>query len=675
MSRRPPRYGRWRAASLASVYVLMGLHVAHWQVSGKTLAPLELNEVMYTLELGIVTAGFLFMAAAMLSAAVFGRFFCSWGCHILALEDLCAWLLKKVRIRPKPVRSRLLLLVPPSAMFYMFIWPQISRLLHGRTLPELRLLSDAEGWASFVTTDFWRNLPGPGITLLTFLICGFAIVYVLGSRSFCTYGCPYGVLFGLADRVAPGRIVLKGRCDQSGHCTAVCPSHVRVHEETGAYGSVVDAGCLKCLACVSACPNHALGFGFTRPSLLRSFTRTGRRRLRYDFGLAEDILMAAVLVACLLIFRGLYGYVPFLMTLGLGAMLAYGSVLCVRLVREPNVRLNSFQLRLHGQMTGPGCVFAGLAVASALFVAHCAFIRYHELIGQRDLTRIAALHHHSAPVPPALLAGAAGHLGAVDRWGLVEPPLLPRRLASLHLFAGEPDDAAPYLRRAFARDPDDLELRLLVASTLSGLRRTREARRHLDSVLAVAGGLPGRHPARARAAAHEMLAAISVAEGDPESAIVEYRAAVDGHPRPADAHRAAGELLADLGRFAEAVEHLRAAVEIQPAAAAHYNLAVILTVMGKQDEAIGHYRDALRLDPQDADTYNNLGLIFLQRGQLDGALAVLRQAVELAPNHAHARFNLGRALLARGLTEHAAEHLQRAAELDPQYARILRGAP
>ena len=45
----------------------MAAHYAHWKLSGRTLAPLELNEVMHTLELGIVTAGFLFMVAAFLS--------------------------------------------------------------------------------------------------------------------------------------------------------------------------------------------------------------------------------------------------------------------------------------------------------------------------------------------------------------------------------------------------------------------------------------------------------------------------------------------------------------------------------------------------------------------------------------------------------------------------------
>ena len=96
------------------------IHIIHWKLTGRTLAPLELNEVMYTLELGIITAGFLFMCFLVLGTLIFGRFFCSWACHIMVLQDLCAWLLRKFGIRQKPVRSRLLLFVPPLTAFYMF---------------------------------------------------------------------------------------------------------------------------------------------------------------------------------------------------------------------------------------------------------------------------------------------------------------------------------------------------------------------------------------------------------------------------------------------------------------------------------------------------------------------------------------------------------------------------
>ena len=153
-SRRPVNYSRWRAATLALVYLLITIHILHWKIAGRTLAPLELNEVMYTLELGILTAGFVFMAFAVLATMVFGRFFCSWGCHILALEDLCAWILGKMKIRPKPVRSRVLLWVPVIAMLYMFAWPQAARLAAGQQMPALHVRADAQGWASFVTTNF-----------------------------------------------------------------------------------------------------------------------------------------------------------------------------------------------------------------------------------------------------------------------------------------------------------------------------------------------------------------------------------------------------------------------------------------------------------------------------------------------------------------------------------------
>ena len=69
-ARARPGYGRWRAASLALVYVLFAAHVVHWKLRGETLAPLELNEVMYTVEVGVITAGFLFMAATAVGTLV-----------------------------------------------------------------------------------------------------------------------------------------------------------------------------------------------------------------------------------------------------------------------------------------------------------------------------------------------------------------------------------------------------------------------------------------------------------------------------------------------------------------------------------------------------------------------------------------------------------------------------
>ncbi|MCH8965812.1 MAG: 4Fe-4S binding protein, partial [Planctomycetes bacterium] len=414
---RPPRrgYAHWRAASLMLVYVLITAHIMHWLITGKTLAPLELNEVMYTLELGIVTAGFVFMTVALLATAVFGRFFCSWGCHILALQDLCTWILRKLNIRrPRGIRSRVLLWVPLGAALYMFAWPQVVRLWEGRDLPELRVTVDHDGWASFVTEDFWRNLPGPGVALITFAVCGFLIVYVLGSRGFCTYGCPYGALFRVADRVAPGRIRAGPDCIQCGACTAACPSHVRVHEELARYGMVVDPACLKDLNCVAVCPQRSVHFGFGRPALIPTrMSDTVVHKVR-DFAWWEETIMAAVFLLVLVIYRGLYDRVPFLLSIAVGAIGAYLCIVFLRLLRQPEVKLNRLRLKQHGRILLAGWLFSAATGLAVLATVHSAAVRYHTHQGRRHLNL-----SRQADADGRHTTTALAHLEVVDRWGLL----------------------------------------------------------------------------------------------------------------------------------------------------------------------------------------------------------------------------------------------------------------
>ena len=558
---KPSRYAKWRAASLIAIHLLAGLHIAHWAIAGQTVAPLELNELMYTLELGIVTAGFLLMVTAMLATALFGRFFCSWMCHILALQDLCAWLLGKIGIRPKPIRSRVLLLVGPVAMFYMFVWPQISRVVAGGSIPTLHLLDDSGGWASFVTDDFWRNLPGPIVAGLTFFICGFVIVYFLGSRSFCQYACPYGAVFSIADRLAPGRLVeIDNRCDQCGLCTGVCESHVRVHEEIGKFGMIVDANCLKDLDCVSVCPKDAIGFRFTRPSLARSFSDVGRRRLKYDFTLLEDAVMIVVFLATLAITRGLYGYGPFLMALGVGGIVAYLSVLTLRVLRRANVRLNNFQLKRTGALTKHGRVYLGLAALLFVFLSHSGFIRYHEISGESDYERMRYYLHEKQQNPPAsLIESAKGHAHSVERWGLIRPRTLDGRLASLHSFDNPPTLAADYFGRAIEQNPRDVALRIQYSQTLLRLERFDAAQGQL---LAAAMSEPGSVHEQAetevqRATAANMLGRLRGNLGDIQGAAEAFGLALGIDPDDAQAHHGMAQAMELLGRDDAALHHRR----------------------------------------------------------------------------------------------------------------------
>ncbi len=118
---------RWRAAALIVLNLLMVAHVVQWWIMGRTISPIEPSESMYTLQNGALNAGFIFFFLAILATLIFGRFVCGWGCHILALQDLCAWLLKKMGLTPRPFRSRLLVFVPLIAALYMFVWPTVLR--------------------------------------------------------------------------------------------------------------------------------------------------------------------------------------------------------------------------------------------------------------------------------------------------------------------------------------------------------------------------------------------------------------------------------------------------------------------------------------------------------------------------------------------------------------------
>ncbi|MDP6408048.1 MAG: tetratricopeptide repeat protein [Planctomycetota bacterium] len=661
---------RWRAGTLTGVYLLMGLHLAHWKLNGKTLAPLELHEVMYTLELGIVTAGFLFMALALASVLLFGRFFCSWGCHILALEDLCAWLLERLGISPRPIRSRVLVLVAPLALIYMFVWPQVARVLEGRPAPRLRIASDAEGWASFVTTDFWRNLPPVGVALLTFGVCGFLIVYVLGSRSFCRFACPYGALFGLADRVAPGRLVALDGCTGCGSCTATCQSDIRVHEELAAHGTVISSSCLRDLDCLTGCPSTAIAYRFTRPPLLRRIPKSERLPRRSDFSLGEEALLAGAFLASLFCFRGLYGLIPFLMALGLGVILAYLTVITSRLFVREHVKLGRTRLKVAGRPTRAGGVFATIVLPLAIFSAHSGFVRSQQLAGER------AARAFDTTASPERAAAAVRHLERVDRWGLLPTPGVVARLGSLHFSSGAPAAAVPWLERALGDSPANLDLRRQLARALSDAGRAGRAEAELERATALAGGLESaEHAAAERALTHELRGALRAERGDARGAIDAYEAALAEEPGRASAHLALSELLAGAERLAEAVAHLRAAALLEPdSAPLHYNLAVLLGQRGEGAEAVEHYRIAARLDPDDAQIHNNLGFLLARLGDAPGAEASLRRALAIAPDFAHPCFNLGRLLLEDGREAEALALLERAARLDERYAALLDAA-
>lgn len=351
---------RWRATALIGVHVLAAIHIGHWMSTGSTVSPIEPSEAMEFAKNSVVNAGLVFFSLTILSTLILGRWFCGWACHVVALQDLSRALLIKMGIRPRPLRSRWMALMPLAAGFYMFFWPLVYRLYIGESIEVRSVELTTEGfWDTFTNSWF--------MAFLTFFIAGFAAVYFLGAKGFCTYACPYGAVFGVVDRLSPGRIRVTDACVGCGHCTVTCTSNVDVSREVHDYGMVVDSGCMKCMDCVSVCPEDALYFGMGKPALLAK-PRQEKRPAAKKLPFVEELVGFAAFIFAYFAYRGFSQDRDFLLSVGLAACFGFLCILVVRLFRRADVKVPGVTLKKGGKAKPVGVALG----AATLAVAACA---------------------------------------------------------------------------------------------------------------------------------------------------------------------------------------------------------------------------------------------------------------------------------------------------------------
>ena len=594
---------RRRFAVLIGVHLLIAIHIAQWMVTGTTMSPLEPSEAMEFSKHSVINAGLIFFCLLILSTLVFGRFACGWGCHLIALQDLSRALLIKLGIRPKPLRSRALLIVPAAAFVYMFLWPLAYRIWIGDSLA----LQEPE----LTKSGFWDTFPGWTVGILSFVVCGFAAVYFLGAKGFCTYACPYGAIFGVSDKLAPGRIRVTDACEGCGHCTITCTSNVQVAQEVRDWGMVVDTRCMKCMDCVSVCPKDALYFGFGRPSLLAKPRRTPKPRRPAFAGWEEGVLALAFALA-FFAFRGLYHVVPFLMSLGLAGIVAYTSLLVVRLGTRSSVKLQNLELKRDGRLTRTGRALAAFTIPFVIFWAHSGLVRYHYWNRERGLD---ALHELAAgwfesgrPAPTADEVATAerlrSHASSYESLALVGDRGNALALAWASLWTGHEEDFDRFLALAMERAPSDGTLPLIAG-----------------------------HQARARA--------------DAESAARHYGRALQLAPALSGAASGLSEILALNGRVDDARLVLERALATTPGSAGlHHDLGVLKAVLGDQDGAIESFREALALDPELLEARSKLAQILMGSSRTAEGLAILAEGAGLTPEVPEVHALLAQARLA-----------------------------
>jgi tetratricopeptide (TPR) repeat protein/ferredoxin len=526
----------------------------------------------------------------------------------------------------------LLIYVPLLVAIYMFVWPTLYRFLvvatNERIIPPFT--------NHIVTSEFWATFPSVAVAIPFLFICGFVTVYFLGSKGFCTYGCPYGGVFAVADKVAPGKIRVTDACNQCGQCTTTCMSNVNVAAEVAQYGMVVDPGCMKHMDCISVCPNDALYFGFGKPTIL-SATRSGPHQAgerseplplpagallpgpgaiatglpiaskprtqnsKYSLTWLEEIAAALVFAGSLFAAWDVYQLVPMLMALGIAAVTTFLAYILWRLANAENVLFHRFPLKSAGSIRSAGWVFAGFALVWIGTIGHSGWVRYNEREGNAAFERVRipdelALARSDpgqwlAEADREAIAVGTLHLyRAFDAGFIVNTFTLPK-LAWLEYLGGKPEQAIKLL--ALAEKRQDGESRALSlyyrGAILNRLRQHEEALADLDVALTVRPDL---------ITALEEKGESLWQMGRRQEAVAAWTSALGTNPNLPLTNYFLSGAAASLGRSAEAEAYEKHADSITPPDARfHWMLAMRLENVGMKRLANKHFARSIDIRP------------------------------------------------------------------------------
>jgi len=268
-----------------SLFFFAVVGILFFELFGKVfnIAPLYILRLQFVPSLvqfistfSLVSLGFVFI---ILLTLLFGRIYCSTLCPLGTLQDLFAFLSRKLSPRKKVFRFQRPVIWIQYGPFALVI----LSLLTGSILI-VNLLDPYSAFGKIVT-NFFRPLTVVANNLLSVALSKAdiywlprikwiavnkaALAFALGwiillvslvvkrGRLYCNTLCPVGTLLGFFARYSLFRIRLdKTKCNYCGKCSAVCKA-----ECISPFDQSVDfSRCVGCMNCLSPCPDNGVKF-------------------------------------------------------------------------------------------------------------------------------------------------------------------------------------------------------------------------------------------------------------------------------------------------------------------------------------------------------------------------------------------------------------------------------
>jgi len=193
----------------------------------------------------------LFIFVAILSVSFFvGKSFCSWICPVGFISEMVGDFGEKIQ---KKIFKRKIVLpkyldYPLRSLKYLILLFFVYAIM-GMTAISLSNFLDAP---YNIMSDVKMYYFFAKISQFSLIVIGSLFVLSIIIRNFwCRYLCPYGALLGIFSILSFNKIKRNTEtCTDCGHCTAVCPSNIKVHKVK----TVISDECVSCLKCIDSCP-------------------------------------------------------------------------------------------------------------------------------------------------------------------------------------------------------------------------------------------------------------------------------------------------------------------------------------------------------------------------------------------------------------------------------------
>lgn len=151
-------------------------------------------------------------------------------------------------------------------------------------------------------------------------------------------------------------------------------------------------------------------------------------------------------------------------------------------------------------------------------------------------------------------------------------------------------------------------------------------------------------------------------------ALNHYRAAIELNANDPILHHNIGVCFIQLNEFDSAIVHLQTAILLQPAyIQAQLSLAKAYWSIGDNNQAIAVCRKAVMQDPVNGEAFFLLGQLYEELDLLDQAEDAFKRAVTLRPNDFDARNNLGAVYYRKGQLGKAIGVFEELLDLNPNY--------